>query len=232
MKKDLPENNVETWKKKDVIIKPGKVVVKLRYENGEFMKSIIMPTMMYPTGTDIAVFSSENTEHCTDGNVLDIYDAVQYEMGRCYTNTERLAAALLEAGYQPETYVGWLFITNNVIPVHHCWAVLGSWLLDLSGDMSVLMKKAEAQGTAGKDCRTVMADVVIKHDKLRNSERVISVGKADPNVLYVGSKASPEEGREIWRELIRQYPDHEANRANSKGRSFTQERVIQMKKER
>lgn len=62
------------WYKKFVAEKENRVIVKLHHDDGEFQKSIIIPTAMYPLNGNYKVFTYQNTEKVKDERILEIFD--------------------------------------------------------------------------------------------------------------------------------------------------------------
>jgi len=173
------------------------------------------------------IFTYENTEQVLDKNVLAVYDKVKYNIGSCYSNTNALASALRMRGIEVKTYVGWIFTNNYQFPVHHCWAVVnGNSVLDLSDDFTVMLSGANGEHFEGKsitETRELIADFQLAASRLPNSVRCNPVGTPTPFLLYVGCECEPEQGKVIYRDLIRRFPNHECQRnCDSSGLNATQ----------
>ena len=55
-------------------------------------------------------------------------------------------------------------------------------------------------------------DFALDAKKKKNSERCYPVGKPTEGMVYVGCPCNSEDGKKIYQELIRRYPDHECQR--------------------
>lgn len=212
---------IKMWHEDERVIRirPGKVVNKL-YRDGKFYESIILPTALYPLTGEPQVFTYANTTETENARVLELFDSVQYRIGHCYDNAAELAKKLREAGFEPETYAGWLFTGEGQLPVHHCWVVLGDSLLDLSDDAAMLVWSGVAEQMKAEEDKDAIRERLAEYMKEAltwpNSKRCSPVGQASPNMLYVGSPCSPEEAIRTCRQLMQKYPDHETQR-NCKG---------------
>ena len=204
------------WHDKCAFQRPDRVVVKLRDESGAFLKSVIVPTIMYPLNGKCEVFTFRNTKKVEDEAVLACFDSVQYKIGRCYDNVERMTKALKDAGYNAVSYVGWLFTSNNQFPIHHCWTVLdGHSVIDLCDDFSVMLggKNGELfKNAKGPVLRGLIASFTSAARKEKNSARCFPVGTPTPFLYYVGSPCEPEKGREMYCRLVSDFPGHECER--------------------
>lgn len=87
-------------------------------------KDIIIPSAMWPlNGKTGIVLSHDNTVPCKDDGIRSVFDGMQFTVGGCYHNAFILREALRNAGYQADTYAGWLFV-GDTIPAHHCVVIL------------------------------------------------------------------------------------------------------------
>lgn len=193
------------------IEKENKVVVKL-YEDDTFLQSVIIPTSKYPlSSNDFKVFSCENTEIITDKNILNIIDSVKFELGHCYLMADKLVSALRD--YHAEMYSGWRF-SGDVLPVHHSWCIIeDKYLIDLSDMDDDLMQYIKTHvGTFDKNMqlpKEFYIEYMKKATELKNTERITHIGRVSERAFYVGSKDNMENAKQIYRNLITKYPDHE-----------------------
>ena len=110
----------------EIIKKANRVIYKV---SGE---TISIPSRMYPLESDsFQCFDADNTSEIVDERIIAIFDSINPEVGRCFTNAESLCTALQKEGYPAEQYVGWLFMGDE-LPVHHSFVVLDGHILDLS----------------------------------------------------------------------------------------------------
>lgn len=205
------------WYEESLRLKPDKAIVKLRNADGSFMKSIAIPSAAYPLNGKYTVFHCENTEPVTDEQVLALIDEAAFRNGHCYSNTAGVVSKLQAAGYDASAYVGWLFTSESQFPAHHCWCVLdGRHVIDLSDDFTLMFSGSNgdrlrtAKGL--EDARRLMVSFALWSKQFPNHERCAPVGSPSPILLYVGCKCDPEDGKEIYRELMKKFPYHECRR--------------------
>ena len=201
------------WYNTQLRIKPDKVVVKLRNNDGSFDRSIIAPTDRYPlTGTP-EIFHANCTEFAENEKLFEAIDTVRYQIGHCYTNASGITAALKSAGFDAVSYVGWLFVGEQ-IPIHHCWTVVGgNMVIDLCDDLPAQIDlQPDLPTLQGDALKAAFADFVRKTRDWPNSHRCYPLGRPNPNWLYVGCPCEPVEGVKIWNRLMEAYPKHECQR--------------------
>lgn len=200
-----------------LFIKEQKVVCKLRDEDKRFIKSVIMPTDMYPlANNDIHVFSDENLEEITDKEVLDVIDQVPYKIGHCYTNSQNIVDALAKVGVEACIYCGWAFVSLSELPFFHCWVMLDdTHLIDLANDyIRKLNYVYDVYGDESKHFtrdrwRYAFVEATKFLSSLPNSERCC-IGMAD-NKIYVGCPVkNANEARRLYNYLIGKFPNHES----------------------
>lgn len=95
--------NISLWHQDVMRIKPDKVVVKL-YKGEKFLDSINIPSVMWPLNGTYELFHYNNSELITDEKICDVVNALPYQIGHCYTNTENVVNALVAAGYNAKSY--------------------------------------------------------------------------------------------------------------------------------
>ena len=95
-----------------------------------------------------------------------------------------------------------MFVTDGILPVHHCWTVLNNkYLLDPS-DQFTMMLNNNFQNTEENDNAIVRISEFIKITKNKpNSLICYPVGKPYHNLLYIGSECSPDIGKKSIRIL-------------------------------
>lgn len=207
----------QMWYEKYIKEKENKIVVK-RYNNGSFMGSIIVPTVLFPLkSNDFKVFKYGNTKVVTDVKVLELIDTVPYKIGHCYSNTKAIAEVLGSVGYDVRTYCGWLFSDEISCPIHHCWAVINeNEVIDLSDDFSVQFSKQNMENWKNvktkEDMRELSASFAEAVKNVKNSLRCQPVGRPFKSLYYIGAECSPENGAALYSELLKQFPNHECER--------------------
>ncbi|MEE0930563.1 MAG: hypothetical protein UIM53_06140 [Acutalibacteraceae bacterium] len=200
------------WYREQITLKENKAVVKLRNNDGSFKQSCIIPSVMYPLNGKYQVFSSEICEVMKNEKVLRIFDSVKHSVGHCYTNTANLIKALKMEGIEAKSYVGWLFVSGTELPVHHCWAVVGNSVLDLSDDYTVMFSEENIKNfkdISPVEYKYVLASYREAAAKQPNSIRCAPVGVPSLPFFYVGCECEPDVGKNICVELLEKFPNHE-----------------------
>lgn len=195
--------------------------------NGLGERDIVIPSQLYPLTGSMTIFTANNTTPCDDEQLRQIFDSIPSRIGRCYENI-RLLEDKLKATEQFKnrftTYVGWMFIGENM-PVHHAYMVVDNkYMLDFSplSDLESL----EAPVVMSKDgIRELVADQVIKSLDKPNSEKAV-FGQVQFDSLYVGSVCSPEKGIRVYKKLMRAFPKHPCFRTTSTGMTEVQNRIL------
>lgn len=220
--------NYGMWHEKYATVKPDKVVVKKRDKTGAFHKSIIIPTVMYPLNGKYEVFSYLNTS-LLPHELYPAIDSVKYRIGKCYTNAGAVTEALKKAGAAAVSYAGWLFFGESEFPIHHEWTVVdGNIVVDIADDNWLLYTNERTRelidsGVPKEVMREYLAEFHAEVKDLANSVRCAPVGIPTPMMLYVGCPCEPEDARDIYRELIKKFPEHECQRnVDASGMNATQ----------
>ena len=195
-------------------------------------KDIVIPSHQYPLNGKLKVFTRDNTEPCKDEQIKVIFDSVKYEIGKCYGNTRRLLDAL-EANEitksRYKSYVGWLFI-GDTMPVHHAYTVIDDkHLLDFS-PMHELYSMEISGELSTPEMKEALVDKFM--DKIRQPNSIRSIfGKADPELLYVGSECTPDKGIKIYQKLMKAFPKHPCLRTTSTGMTEMQNLIMERLKD-
>lgn len=215
-------NNIQEVIEKypNVIIKENKVVYKRYDKSNNFLSSVIVPTDKFPLlNDDIHVFSLWNCEEITDSSIIKAIDTVQYEIGHCYENSDKVAKVLRDIGQEPRIYCGWCFVGEGEFPIHHCWVVLEDrYLIDLSADSNTAILEAQGQYSheelltwTSSQWREWLYDYAKRSKHYKNSERCV-LGLGDGKI-YVGCEAScGNDGILAYQALKRKFPKHESDR--------------------
>lgn len=208
-------SNVEWWKDQ-MTLREKKAVVKLRNRDGSFRTSVHIPTEYWPLNGPYEVFHSENTARVDIAEIYNIFDSVNYKIGRCYTNTKNLYGKLKEAGFDVKTYAGWSFILED-IPIHHCWVVLDNGesrsVLDLADDDPMMVcwlsEHSPKWPNTNREDHVNWLETALK---MPNTARCYPVGQVSPRFCYVGCECDPDEAVSYYNQLIFKYPDHMCER--------------------
>lgn len=189
----------------EIIKKANRVIYKV---SGE---TISIPSRMYPLESDsFKCFDADNTSEIVDEKIKDIFDSIKPEVGRCFTNAEKLCAALNKAGYPAEQYVGWLFMGDE-LPVHHSFVVFDGHILDLS--ISLKSEDFEKLDSITAKCKTKdearerIAEYILQKEQLPNHQRC-AFGVVDEAYHYIGAPGTREAGIRRNQELRQSYPQH------------------------
>ena len=204
------------WFERQTRLKPNQVVVKLRDDDDRFIKSIFVPSVMYPLNGPFEVFHCENTNRASEEMLIAI-DRAEYKIGRCYSNTKSVVTELRKAGFNAVPYAGWLFVDKSETPIHHCWCVVdGTIVVDLCDDVAVqLTVRPDLRELCGEPLRRAFADFAEEAMTWPHSVRCHPIGTPWISWAYVGSPCEPEEAVDIWRKLKKAYPHHECDRSVS-----------------
>lgn len=189
----------------EIIKKANRVIYKV---SGE---TISIPSRMYPLESDsFQCFDADNTSEIVDERIIAIFDSINPEVGRCFTNAESLCTALQKEGYPAEQYVGWLFMGDE-LPVHHSFVVLDGHILDLS----ISLKSADfekldsitAKCKTKDEARERIAEYILQKEQLLNHQRCV-FGVVDEAYHYIGAPGTREAGIRRNQELRQSYPQH------------------------
>lgn len=202
-------------------------------------KPIIIPSQLYPLSGVPEVFYEENTEVCTDQQLKDIFDNTDASIGFCYTNIQNLADNLRKAGISKQrykTYIGWLFIGEQV-PIHHAFLVVDNiYLLDFSASriheqLLSNYKPEELEALTIEELRDKLANEFMKEAIKPHSQRA-TFGKALPSHVYIASPCKPNQGRLQYNKLIKSHPNHPCIRGTTpSGATDMQLRIIKKRQE-
>lgn len=217
-------DKVRLWHDYAARAKKNRVEIRIKDSNGNLIEDCKIPSAKYPLSGGYEFFSARNCKLVTDPAVLEVFDRQKYCIGHCYSNTKNLVRDLQSIGYKAESYVGWLFLGADQLPIHHSWAVLnGKSVLDLAEDSSVMhhyMRLNQDQITDMDSAREFMAAFVEVTCGWKNSERCAPVGVPWPGAYYVGCKCDPDEGVKIYLRYTQIHPAYEKeNGIDEEGRS-------------
>ena len=209
-----------------IIKKANKVIYKV---SGE---TINIPSKMYPLESDaFKCFDADNTNEIMDEKIKTIFDSIKPEVGRGFTNAEKLCTALNNEGYPAEQYVGWLFLEDE-LPVHHSFVVLNDHILDLS--ISLKSTDFETLGSVTAKCKTkdeareLIVEYILQKEQSPNHQRCI-FGAVDKAYHYIGAPGTREAGIKRNQELIQAYPQHPCFQDVKNGITRGQEILLEKK---
>lgn len=204
-----------SWTQKKIKVREDKVVVKLYDDNENFVRSIITPTILYPlTKGIIRTFTYDNTEFITNKDIVALIDTVEYKIGKCFNNCERLINVLNEHNFDVKSYAGWLFLENE-IPVWHNWLVINeNQIIDLANtddkySTESFLKNRNIKELSIDEQEKEILSYFEMLKELVNSERCM-MGKANKLFFYVGTECSPTLAFKFYDNLLNEYPEHES----------------------
>jgi len=179
------------------------------YIRGIENKPIKIPSAMYPLAGEPLYLTSENTSAFegskTTETIRNIFDGLPNEVGRCYTNAERLQTALAAEGFDAKTLVGWLFVLGTR-PVHHCFTCIDNHIMDYNVRPE-LLTDGFPSSISREEMRKLMADRVMELS-MRPSSETGTFGALSSGSFFIGSYCPPKRGRELYNKLMRAYPKH------------------------
>lgn len=192
-------------------------------------KPIKIPSQMYPLTGTLNILSHTNTAPFEDTPQTDkiraVFDSITPDVGRCYTNTEKLLDALAREGIEAKSFVGWLFPEGDM-PVHHCFTVIDNHILDFNPNLNLLHPKMEAYATLSMEAaRDKFTDVFLEMREMPNSEAAI-FGQIDMHSIYFASPCKPSDGLKIYNKLMKAYPKHPCYTNLTNGTNATQKMIL------
>ena len=172
-----------------------------------------IPGDLYPlkNAKTAKVFTYVDTEEMKNNEKLEeLFNRIEFQTGYCYTNTEKMEEMMKKAGLKDvKTYTGWVFAHG--MPIHHCWMVYkdkhvfdpGITIIETLAQQEIEERKPESADEA----RAIYKELHEKYMKLPNSE-VRTFGQVVPFAIYVGSETTPNQGRILYTDTIKKYPEH------------------------
>lgn len=190
-----------------LVIRPNKVILKQTHS-----QTITIPSKMYPLQNKktIQFFHSATTEPLSDDNVIDVFDSIEFEVGRCYGNMEKLEEAFKQAGLGKDlqVFTGWMVMPNDP-PIHHAWAMYKDvHLIDPAARIDHY-ELLQAQ-TERKPKEQLRKEIVKLQEQAEDADNhdIMTFGQSLPIFIYIGSETTPNEGRTVFNKLTQTYPNH------------------------
>ena len=197
------------------------------YVNGVEENPIRIPSQMYPVKGFPTLFHSGTTEELEDEELKLAYDAIPFQIGKCYQNVYTMMEVFKSLKIEgAEAYAGWIVPTGGH-PVHHAFVVYKKkHILDPSIDIT--LKDIDSFGALKDDpLREALAERHIKLQKLPNSERA-TFGRASDAYAYIASRQSPQEALKDFQKLRKTYPNHPSYRnVDQKGQNPTIKKILE-----
>lgn len=167
---------------------------------------IKIPSQKFPLKNDhIKIFHNENTENCHDKKVLNIYNSIDFKLGKCFNNTKMMIDIFnINEIKNVEAYAGWLFVGYD-FPIWHSFCVYKeNIILDFISD---LKHDTDIGKYDGKNIKGKYINFYKNQSQKSNIER-FGAGQVDKLYLYIATKCSPDEAIGIFEKLQRSYPKH------------------------
>lgn len=206
-----PETNAEDF----CIIKESLNKIDLMLNNhSKLIKTVPSKEYPMPNNSQIKIFTKQNTEDINIKNIDSILENQNFQMGFCYTNTDKICELLttLKDSHNIEFYSGWLLTLGNM--VHHAWVVIdGKHIIDTS----VFKKEEEKQkiiddeelGIPHAINKNIIAKETVKlmAEEIPFSEKY-QCGKIINENIYIGVKSNSNEARISFNNLMDKMPNH------------------------
>lgn len=195
-------------------------------------KEYTLGSDMFPIAdtSNIKVFSSDNTSSFNNDELNRIIDNNEFDVGHCYTNSEKIRLVADHLGLNAEYYTGWLFVSDSAPPIHHAWTVIdGSHVIDMAYSERAMRFAKKVNGFPDWRERFA-AETVRRRATIRRSKDCI-MGKVLDGMHYVGSIDEMNAAKKRFRDAMAKYPDHVSYRRKGTeptGASPIQEMVWKM----
>lgn len=197
-----------------------------------------IPSKMFPLSSKQknAVFTEDLTVPFENEVFFKLIDELSLEIGRCYTNTEKIRQVAEQLGLNAYYFSGWIFRADDM-PKHHAWLMIkhedGTVSIVDSLKENLFRKSVEFMPeNIDEDIRKAYAlavkEATIKYP--RNSEQII-IGQVLNGFIYVGSEDSYRNAQKIYQDLVSKFPNHPAYKRdgdNIHGRSKLQEEMARI----
>lgn len=214
-------------------------IVNYTFRDGKFLfkvkgQSHKIGSKMFPVKSPnkIRVFTHENTQPIENSALAQAIDGLTYEMGRCYTNSDRIVGLKDSLQLPLEFYAGWLFVGDG-FPILHSWVVLGDNVLDMSLSLmdTEAMSLLEDKHLPPEQLRYVMTEM-LAHNRKKNLPRSEDgvFGQVFPDFVYVGCPDEKERAAVSFFDIIKKFPHHPVpslHNFDAQGMSPMQKRVSQ-----
>lgn len=204
---------------------------RIIYNHPKLDEEAVIPSKHYPLSkqSTISLFTNYNTKEVIDDKLAQVFNSMDLPIGRCYSNTLRLAEKCKEQGVSDiKTFVGWI-VPPSALPIHHCWLVYrDNHVLDggifMHADLMYAQFIQENPNLTIQEYRQALSAFTVAESKKKNAESR-TFGRVCPLYWYVGTECNPDDGRDIYNRLIDKFPDHPSYRKpgqNPHGASETQ----------
>ena len=171
-------------------------------------------------------FNYNNTKKYDDLVLEKELDNYKFNIGKCYSNTQKLVKISNNLGIPVKFYSGWLKCGKGE-PIHHAWGVLGKdKIIDVTLDRHINKFAKKLRPFKEEIHRKLFAEIVVKINKLNTSQRVI-LGKVPETLTYYGCPDNKENALKTYNNLIDKFPEHYNNKLTDEfGYTDMQRRII------
>lgn len=164
---------------------------------------------MFPLSdsSQMKVFDSSNTLPYINEHLNQILDSNEFEVGHCYTNTEKVRLICEKLGVASTYYSGWVFVPGPGYPIHHAWSVIdGVHVIDMGMSPRMIRFQKKIEGDPNWRQRFAEETARVRSTIRRSKDCVM--GAVPEGVRYVGSPDSMEPSKKIYRDTIKKFPKH------------------------
>lgn len=190
--------------------------------NNRTLKECTIPASMYPmpnVRVSPSIFHKGNTKDLEDdgelARILDEAD-VKPQMGKCYSNAEKVYDALQASGYtshhKVEYFSGWMTLLDTIGWHHHAWIVVDDQsVIDLThevaGPLIEMQEKARAGKQIGVKRENLVKEIKRFEAQSHSFRERFSYGCCD-SWCYIGVPSDKEEAIISFRDVMAKYPEH------------------------
>lgn len=168
----------------------------------------IIGSSLFPLRDILTVkcFTFANTESFIHDDISKIIDINDFEIGHCYTNSEKIRLISDNFGVEAVYYAGWVFLRNE-LPIHHAWCVIdGRHVIDMGfSDRDFRFQEKLKYDPNFRE--RYAENVAYRRANIRRSKDCV-MGKVPESILYVGCPDDIESARKLYRDTIKRHPNH------------------------
>lgn len=193
----------------------------------------MIPSKDFPLSSkntkNIKVFTNKNTKKIKNEKIQEIFNNLEYRLGKCFANARDLQAMLEKEGIQGwEYYSGWLFLPGGY-PIFHAWLVKDDSVLEYTDfvfdeNMNEKMKGIKTD----EEQREILANEMVRKSKLPASETK-TYGNVHMEHIFIGTKDTYENSRVIMEGFAPSHPSYSPKGMNLEGLSDLQLRIEEIK---
>ena len=210
--------------------------IKMKNKGYEFLtheKKIMIPSKEFPLANknkkDIKIFIKDITEPVSDETIINIFNSIEIEIGKCFTNAQKLLLALENENIQGwEYYSGWNFVYNS-LPVFHTWIAKDNQVLDFTNKISNKdLEEKIMSCSSALESRELFKNFLIEENKKKHSDSKIC-GQIHDNFLFIGTKDTYANATRIFSSLPKNHISYSQPGMNISGKSRLQNELEKCK---